>query len=99
MRSMQPHPVEEPDMAKRVMILPMSPFGIEVFLKPGRHAWEVVGNPLPEDAEILRFHYDYERDCFWLVLSSKEFAEVPEGKMIPRLPLPVIRSLPEPEGA
>lgn len=83
-------------MAKRVKILPLSPWALVEMLKPGRHAWEVTANPLPADAEIVRFHYDHNTDCFWLVLQSDIFPEVPEGDQLMRLPLPIIRNLEEP---
>jgi len=38
---------------------------------------------LPWDAEAVRCHYDISRDIIWVVVSSGEFPEVPEGEIIP----------------
>lgn len=41
-----------------------------------------VVKPLPEDAKLLRFHYDSRIDCFVLIFESSEWEEVIEGAVL-----------------
>ncbi len=45
-----------------------------------------VEHTLPPDARMLRCEYDYTVRRFNLIYESEEFAEVPEGDVLPILP-------------
>lgn len=61
---------------------------------PGKHYYESAENPLPEDAKISRVFIERERpDQIALVLTSENFDEVPEGKLIPEIDTPFFRKL------
>lgn len=49
-------------------------------------------NALPDDARIIRTHYNNLTDCFELIIHSKKFPIIPEGALIPRHGTPVISS-------
>jgi hypothetical protein len=75
-------PVSESGEVKgaRLAILRMTP---ELLIWMGSGMFEVVANPLPSDAKIVRAHYDLERDTFAVVVESETFALVPYGTLLP----------------
>jgi len=54
----------------------------------------VVQNPLPDDAHIVSItpQHDFVNDNVFLLIESKEFANVDEGATIPLLELPVFEA-------
>jgi hypothetical protein len=59
--------------------------------------FEVIANPLPEDAAFVEAFYDELRHLFTVIVTSESFAPVAKGEKIPDLPAPVIRRLQEAE--
>ena len=45
----------------------------------------VIKSPIPQNAEYISAHYDYERDSFFIVVYHKDFQIVPQGQCIPRV--------------
>ena len=70
----------------RVKYLDVSALLLGEFLKKASK------NALPEDAQMLRFRYEVNTNCWRLIIHSKEFDRVPEGAEIPRHDTPVISS-------
>jgi len=70
----------------RVKYLDVSALLLGEFLKKASK------NALPEDAQMLRFRYEVNTNCWRLIIHSKEFDRVPEGAKIPRHDTPVISS-------
>ncbi len=54
---------------------------VELLIKRNRSIKMIEG--LPEDAKLLRAHYDVNVDAYNLLIESKEFEEVPEFAVIP----------------
>jgi len=46
-------------------------------------------NRVPEDAEVIRVHYNPLTNNFDVILQSKKFDKLPEGKLIPKLKIPL----------
>lgn len=68
----------------RVARIPVSWRVLVNLLRDGtRHALTTEG--LPPDAEFHHAYADWERNCFWLVVSSASFAPVPEACIPPTL--------------
>ncbi len=91
--SLPPSPVSavEADGGRRRALLRVTP---ELLLWMGSGMFEVVANPLPEDAVMTGAFYDGERDTFTLVVESESFAPVTPGDLLPDLTPPTIRRLP-----
>lgn len=52
-----------------------------------------VQNKLPEDASIIRSSYNPITNNFDMIIHSKEFPEIKEGSMVPKIDrLPVVSS-------
>ncbi len=56
---------------------------VEFLIKRKRSIRIIEG--LPEDAKLLRAHYDSNTDQYYLLFESQEFEEVVEGAVIPFL--------------
>ncbi len=54
---------------------------VEFLIKRKRSIRMIEG--LPEDAKLLRAHYDSNTDQYFLLIESKEFEEVMKGAVIP----------------
>ena len=54
---------------------------VEFLIKRNRSIRIIEG--LPEDARLLRAHYDANMDVYNLLIESQEFEEVPELAVIP----------------
>lgn len=74
------------DRLKRLAIVP------ELFttlLSEG--SFEVVKNPLPDDAVIVSSGYNLEKNQFEVVIRSALYTYVPDGGLIPYTEAPTIR--------
>lgn len=75
---------------RRQAVLRVAPelYGV---LKAGR--FEIIADPLPDDARLVSAGYDPWRNTVVLVFESEAFAPVPVGKVLPELPGPTMRSV------
>ena len=55
--------------------------------------FEITAHALPSDARKIGAGYDPGRDEFWVLFTSEEFDEVPDGGTVPFLPPPVVTRL------
>lgn len=54
--------------------------------------YQVTENPLPKDSRLIDIVRDSLRNCYWLVVESDEYPEIPEGVMPVDATPPVIKS-------
>jgi hypothetical protein len=79
-------------MADRYAVVEISQQLLCSFMRYGTGMVEVIENPLPADARIVRvFGSSYAAEVLTFVVESQEFAEVPMNTSYPRLPAPVFR--------
>jgi hypothetical protein len=82
-------PDEQP---RRLGLYVVSP---DAVLRLGRGCFEVITNPVPSDARIVRSYYDGTGDLFVMVLEHESFKEVLPGAVVPWIELPQLRSVTE----
>lgn len=64
----------------------------ELIMRLGSGKYEVIANPLPEDAKIERSYYDEDARAFTIIVQSQEFEPVLWGETIPTI-TPMIQRL------
>lgn len=87
--------IEPPDNY-RLKILSVSAEILVMLAKPGRRAFEVVQNALPEDARCTGLGYDGRRREFILRIQSQSYDVVPWKSEIPPADPPQFQIIPLP---
>jgi len=78
-------PKKKPIRINKVKLLEVSAQAIAGIFK------RAVENKLPDDASVIRVSYNANSNNFDVIVHSKEFPEIPEGSLIPKVDrLPVI---------
>lgn len=53
--------------------------------------FDVVENPLPDDAKFIRAHYRQTTNGFELLIESEDFEDIKDGLPYPNLTMPIFR--------
>lgn len=63
---------------------------VEALLRTGEHPkYRIMGAPV--NAAVIRCGYDFETDLLYALLRHDSFEEVPEGQIVPLLPVTITR--------
>jgi hypothetical protein len=79
------------DLPRRTRLLRFAPERLLDFCRGGK--FEVVSEPFPMDVRVVHSFVDNHTRTLCIIVSSRDFAAVPEGRLIPEIDAPVLRRL------